>query len=137
MNVIPTVGVLVFKNKKVLLVRHGEGAHHEVGTYGWPGGRIDNGESLRRAAVRELEEETGLKVKEEDLEELQHGLAPVAIKRKNGEVLHFSVHLYRCKKFTGNLRATEETTPEWVSVSNLANYSLLPNVQKAALQYII
>lgn len=136
MNIIPTVGVLVFKDNKILLVRHGDGAQHETGIYGWPGGRIDEGETLIQAAIRELEEETGIKVQEEDLEEILHVFEPVDIRRKNREIQRFSVVLYRCKKFYGDLVASEETIPEWIRIEDLDKYNLLPNVQRAAIKFV-
>jgi mutator protein MutT len=133
MKAIPTVGVLIIKDKKILLVRHGEGAHHETGVYGWPGGRIEKGESLIQAAIRELKEETGLNATEKDLEKITHTFAEVAIKRKSGEIQHFSVDLFYCKNFSGTLTSSDETIPEWVHIEDLKNYKLLPNVQKAAV----
>lgn len=130
MNVIPTVGVIIIKDKKVLLVKHGEGANHVTGIYGWPGGRFTDGETVKQAAVRELREETGLIVKEEDLEEFIHDLGPAEVKRKNGGTQFFSVQLFVCDKYSGSLHASDETTPEWVKIDELDNYTLLPNVKR-------
>lgn len=135
MQVIPTVGILAFKDGKLLLVKHGESASHETGIYGWPGGRINEGETVLQAAIREFEEETGLKAKEEDLEEIVHNFEPVDIKRKNGEIKRFSVSLFRCKNFVGELVESDETIPEWVDIVDLEKYNLLPNVQKAAIHH--
>ncbi|HLD06679.1 MAG TPA: NUDIX domain-containing protein [Candidatus Nanoarchaeia archaeon] len=60
-NIIPTVGVLVYRNGEVLLVQHGAKASHLHGVYGLPAGKLEAGESEEEAAVRELFEETGLK----------------------------------------------------------------------------
>lgn len=67
---IPTVGVLVYRNDEVLLVCHGESAGHLTGVYGLPAGRLGEGESEIEAAVRELEEESGLMTSPERLEPL-------------------------------------------------------------------
>ena len=131
MMVIPTVGVLICKGDKALLVKHGEAASHEIGVYGWPGGRLDPGETLKAAAVRELFEETGLITTEDDLEESNLDLGIVSIKRKNGEVLQFSGMLFLCKKYSGELHGSDETIPEWVAIEDLDNYLLLPNVKRA------
>jgi 8-oxo-dGTP diphosphatase len=45
-------------NEQLLLVRRGRGA--AAGTWSVPGGRVELGETLAEAVVRELEEETGL-----------------------------------------------------------------------------
>lgn len=53
------VGAVVVAEEHVLLVQRGRGAG--IGLWSIPGGRVEFGESLERAALRELEEETGLR----------------------------------------------------------------------------
>jgi 8-oxo-dGTP diphosphatase len=55
------VNIFVLRDKKLLL-----GKRKNVygdGTWGLPGGHLEYGEHMERAALRELEEETGLKAK--------------------------------------------------------------------------
>ena len=54
------VTILVIRNGLVLLGLRKNS--FSSGNWGLPGGHVDFGESLERAAARELEEETGLKV---------------------------------------------------------------------------
>lgn len=56
-----SVGVIVFREDKVLLVRHNYGSAD--GKYLNPGGYLKDGELPEEAAVREVSEETGVKVK--------------------------------------------------------------------------
>lgn len=51
-------------NRKVVLVRHNYGDNGEK-KFSLPGGRIDHGERPEQAALRELAEETGLKLTKE------------------------------------------------------------------------
>ncbi len=129
MTPIPTVGIVVIKDTTILLVRHGSGASHVTGIYGVPGGRIDEGESEIEAAARELTEETGLIADEEGLVVLPFEIPSVMIPRKDGSVKYFSWKVYLCKKWTGELRGTAETTPEWVKIADLDTYELLPNTK--------
>lgn len=52
------VGAVCVRDGRLLLVRRGRGAG--VGLWSVPGGRVEHGELLHDAVVRELREETGL-----------------------------------------------------------------------------
>lgn len=129
--VIPTVGVLLFKDDSVLMVKHGDGASHVTGVYGLPAGRLEDGETLEQAAIRELQEETGLITTEDALEELSIQVPHADIPRKDGTIKRFSITMFLCRNYSGkipegNLKA--ETLPEWVPIATVPSLPLLPNV---------
>lgn len=125
---IHTVGALAFNGSKVLLVKHGEAAQHLTGVYGLPGGRVDGDESLLDAAAREFEEETGLVPEKTTMVSL-----PTIIKgeipRKNGEILRTLWYVFLVKNFSGELKETDETTPEWVDISEVLSLNHLPDIE--------
>ena len=125
MKSIPTVGVLIYKDDTVLLVRHGAKASHLTGWYGVPAGRLEEGETNIQAAVRELQEETGLVTHESDLLQLQLTMPPVDIPRKDGTVKKFTITLFYCLHYFGELTSSEETIPEWVKLSKLDDLPLI------------
>lgn len=125
---IATVGVLAIRNNQVLLVKHGEAAHHVLGVYGLPGGRLDNGESLLNAAAREFQEETGLTPNKLSMVQLPT-IYEADILRRNGEILPTSWNVFVVKDFSGNLIKSEETEPDWIDIDKVSSLSLLPNTE--------
>ena len=55
------VGAIVFKNDKVLLVRRAKAPSEDL--WAIPGGKVRLGESLKKAAEREIKEETGITIR--------------------------------------------------------------------------
>ena len=59
------VGVVVWKDETVLLIQRGKPPR--AGAWSLPGGRQELGETTREAGVREVLEETGVKIEIKDL----------------------------------------------------------------------
>lgn len=139
MEIVPSAAILIIKDGKVLLVRHTEKAGHLTGVYGLPSGRIKSGETEKQAAVRELLEETGLSASEEDLTEFPDNYYVAEIDRKGSGKVKFGWRVFLCKNYSGEIKNSEETIPEWVKISNLEDYNLLPNTKNvtiAGLKYV-
>ncbi len=125
-----TVAVLAFDKSRVLLVKHGEAAHHLTGVYGLPGGRLDEGESLEDGAAREFQEETGLIPEKSSMIKIPK-VYEAEIPRKGGEVLYTSWNVFLVKQHEGKLKETDETIPEWIEIDNVGKLNLLPNTEEA------
>jgi ADP-ribose pyrophosphatase YjhB (NUDIX family) len=77
------------------------------GNWNGYGGKVEEGESITSAAVREIEEESLVKVNERDLEEV----ALVDFIFEDGK--HLLVHTYFVREWQGEPSETEEMKPRW------------------------
>ena len=112
------VGVVVVDSGKILLIQRGRDPGR--GLWAVPGGKVRMGEKLREAAIREVEEETGLEVE-------------VAEVVWVGEVIDGDTHLvlidFRGSASSGSLRAGDDAADaRWVSFSELEGYELTPTM---------
>lgn len=76
------------------------------------GGKIEDGETPKEAAVREVLEESEVKIKEEDLTQVAHFF----YHEPQGD---WDVIVYVCNKFEGTPKESKEMLPEWFGTDNL------------------
>jgi len=114
------VGAVVVKDGRVLLVRRG----HEPSKGQWslPGGMLEVGEGLTAGVVREVKEETGLRVEVVELVELLDRI------HRDGERVryHYVIADYLCRVVDGELRAASDAEAvRWVEHSEWNSHSAL------------
>lgn len=129
-----TVGVIVMQDNHIVAVRHKAGTTAGEGVCGLPGGRLNEAESEEEAAVRELEEETGLNTRREDLIEFPGNYFKAKLNFNNGHPREATMKVFICTKFEGELLEDAlEVTPGWVSLQSINRglYHTLPNVLEA------
>ena len=109
------------ENGKVVLQYRSPEKTHWAG-YAFPGGHIEEGESLVESVIREIYEETGLTIQNPQL---------VGIKNwplDTGE--RYIVFCYKATEFTGNLQSSDEGQVSWVQKDQIPNldlaYDMLP-----------
>lgn len=91
------------EDERVLLIEKKRGLG--AGQYNGPGGKVEDGETVREAARREVREEVGLSVMSmEKLGELTFYF---------GDDPFMFVHVFRTFEFEGRARETAEADPEW------------------------
>ena len=107
------VSICIYLNGRVLVASRGVHDINYGKTY-TQGGRVDRGETPEQAALRELEEESGLKLRKEDIE---HSGVIDVVKMKDGNYfVHFFAVLNKNPKFDN------PTTPhEIITNDDLAN----------------
>ena len=99
MNPVPAVGVVCLKGDEVLLIRRGTPPRQ--GEWSLPGGRIEAGESVTVAALRELREETGVEADLIGLIDVVDGIFPSAGK-------HYVLIDYAAVWRSGEVRAGDD-----------------------------
>jgi len=122
-------GIVIIKDNQVLLVKHGQKAEHLNDTFGIPSGRLYKDESEINCAIRELKEETNLDTTTQNLKAMPN-IYIATIKRKTEGTKTFSMKIFKCAKFSGELKGNKETIPVWIKLSELNKLNLLPNVKK-------
>lgn len=108
-------------NKVVLQYRSPE-RYKKWSGYAFPGGHIEEGESLVESVIREVYEETGLTIADPKL---------VAVKDwEPDDGGRYIVFCYKATEFTGQLRSSEEGEVSWVEKDQLEkldlSYDMLP-----------
>lgn len=113
----PTVAVLalVARDGHVLLVRRANPP--DQGRWGFPGGRVEPGESYLAAALRELEEETGIAA---DAPELLTVLDFIEHDGEGTLAHHFAMIAVRCRWISGEgLAADDALEARWFSLAEI------------------
>ena len=109
------VGAVIFSGKKVLLVRRSNEPSKDM--WGLPGGVVELGERVEDAIVREVEEETGIRVEPLRL------LTVLDSIRKDGEGrirFHYILSEFLCEEVEGELKAsTDASDAGWFPVHEL------------------
>ena len=113
----PVLGVLavVAEGDRVLLVKRGK--EPDLGLWGYPGGHVENGETLAEAALRELDEETGVAAVADGQ------LATIDLIRRDdtGQVTrHYVLVAVRCRYVSGEpVAADDAADARWFPVAEV------------------
>lgn len=96
----------------------------EIGTWEFPGGKVDSGETIEKAIEREVREETGLKV---ELERFVGWGQGFSIKiEKSGILADRFVMFFECKLIKGKLKLDHETADhKWASLEDIMKFTPL------------
>jgi ADP-ribose pyrophosphatase YjhB (NUDIX family) len=116
------VGVAVIRDGALLMVRRGRGAN--AGLWAIPGGKIDYGESMRAAAVREVREETGIEVELDDVVWVGEAVGP-----GDPPAWHFTLVDFRGRMIGGTLEAADDAREAaWVPLDKVLDLPVTPTM---------
>ena len=96
----------------------------KVGTKGlvFPGGHVEEGESLLESVVREMKEETGLTIENPKVCGFKDWI------QEDGT--RYIVMLYKTDKFTGELKSSDEGRVFWIDRAEINSVNLIWNMKE-------
>jgi 8-oxo-dGTP diphosphatase len=110
------------KNNKLLLQEKASGLFGG-GKWDGPGGKLRPGESPEECVVREVEEETGLRI----IAPTFHGSLNVYF--GPGDEPHWVVHVFSASRFAGQLRSSAEGQLRWFAENQIPYDQMWPSDQ--------
>lgn len=124
------VGAIIIEEDRVALVKRG---HPPLqGRWSIPGGVLEIGETLRKAAVREALEETGLTVEPGELLGVFERVVPDAEGRMK---YHYVLIDFLCRKISGELQAGDDAEEvRWFRRNELGMLGLSKETEEVILK---
>ena len=120
------VGATVFRNDQVLLIRRGNPPLY--GDWSLPGGRVKEGEDLKKALRREIREECSIDIEVGDLiTEFEY----IERDRRDRVKYHYVVFDFKAQYVRGKLvRASDALEVRWVPLEQLKEFDLSEEVRE-------
>ena len=99
----------LIKDNKVAVIKYKD-KNKKAGYYDIPGGKIEKGENPEQTAIREIKEETGLKIKK--------------LKYRGNMIVEYPDRIFDFEVFLSNesegeMQHFEENTSEWIKINDL------------------
>jgi len=117
------LGAVIVRDREVVLVRRA--SEPLRGEWSLPGGLLELGETLRQGIAREVLEETGLRVRVEQVLDVFDSIVPDATGRTQ---FHYVLIDFLCVPLGGELRAGSDVSEVvWAAVDELKRFGLTEN----------
>jgi ADP-ribose pyrophosphatase YjhB (NUDIX family) len=102
--------LIIHKHPKILLAMKKK--KFGIGKYNGFGGKVEKGETITQAAIRETFEEGNINVIN------PKKIGEILFKFEEGEEDHL-VHFFKAEDYNGELKETEEMKPQWFNIEEI------------------
>ncbi len=122
----PVTLCFLVKGNEVLLAvkkRTLSGFDVAVGKWNGVGGKVDAGETIEAAAVREISEEIGVQTAEQNLEKVGN----IEFYFKDNPDWNQHMHIFLVRDWQGEPKETEEMMPKWYSCNEIPLDAMWPD----------
>lgn len=128
-NKIPISVQLILENEDKILLMKRKNTGYEDGKYSLPGGHVEKNEEIRKALVREIQEEIGIHIDVQDVEFYK------VMNRKVNAEQEYVDFIFKTKHWTGKVTNKEKDKCEeiiWVNKEEIPENTLnfIPQVLK-------
>ncbi len=103
------------KNEVLISLRKNRKEYNDYWEY--PGGKVENGETLEQAVVREIKEELNLEI-------AKSCIAPLTFAVVEQDMNQKILFLYICRKWEGSITSLLDQRMKWVKPIDLAEYKM-------------
>lgn len=117
MNILATLCYVKNEGKTLMLYRNKKENDHHEGKWNGLGGKLEPGETPEECVIREIKEESGLKIKNPRM----HGYIVFPIFDGTND---WHVFIFTAREFDGELINSPEGTLEWIPDNKLTSINL-------------
>jgi 8-oxo-dGTP diphosphatase len=110
---------IILNNNKEILINSRKNKNFLKSYWEFPGGKLKNTENSYQALVREVKEELNIKIKISDI-------VPLTFVRHKYRNFHLFMHVFKVKKWSGDISSYDNEELKWVKSSKLKQQKILP-----------
>ena len=126
------VAIITNSNNEILISRR-SADQHQGNKWEFPGGKVEEGESVENALAREIKEELGIEIlSSEHFTDIDHEYK--AVDPKQSKTVKLMV--YEVKYWLGEPRGMEGQPLRWVKRNSLETFEF-PNANKAIIKLLL
>ena len=117
------VGVVKNPQGEILIAKRAD-HQHQGGLWEFPGGKVEQGESVFDALVREFQEEVGITIQQAE---------PLLVKHHDYGDKHVTLDVWVSAYYSGEACGKESQPIAWVPIQDLKNYTF-PEANKEIIE---